>query len=139
MRHRRSKQAFDVHRTLPNPHSANGRPTPLEPLKAERSGWKKWLISLLLTLLGISLLIGIWDAVNISRASKSVFGSGNLFSLISESEAKSQNNRINLLLVGYSVDDPGHPGASLTDSIILLSMSTEGHSGYMLSIPRDLY
>src|SRR5207253_1888626 len=47
--------------------------------------------------------------------------------------------RVNVLVVGYSVDDPGHPGASLTDSIILLSMNTTNHSGYMLSIPRDLY
>jgi LCP family protein required for cell wall assembly len=36
-------------------------------------------------------------------------------------------------------DDPGHQGASLTDSIMLLSMSTTTHTGYMLSIPRDLY
>jgi LCP family protein required for cell wall assembly len=42
-------------------------------------------------------------------------------------------------LVGYSVDDPGHQGASLTDSLILLSMSQTSKTGYMLSIPRDLY
>jgi polyisoprenyl-teichoic acid--peptidoglycan teichoic acid transferase len=46
---------------------------------------------------------------------------------------------VNVLLVGYSIDDPGHPGANLTDSIILLSLSTASKTGYMLSIPRDLY
>lgn len=44
-----------------------------------------------------------------------------------------------MLIVGYSIDDPGHSGASLTDSILLLSLSTTRPTGYMLSIPRDLY
>lgn len=69
-----------------------------------------------------------------------MFGNGNLFSLLGSGNLKgSEAGRVNMLLVGYSVDDPGHAGANLTDSIILLSMSTTNKTGYMLSIPRDLY
>jgi LCP family protein required for cell wall assembly len=51
----------------------------------------------------------------------------------------SERERVNVLVVGYSADDPGHEGANLTDSILLLSMSTNGKNSYMLNIPRDLY
>jgi LCP family protein required for cell wall assembly len=87
-----------------------------------------------------AIFIGAWDARNISQASQKMFGSGNLLTLLGSGQLKgSERGRVNMLLVGYSVDDPGHPGASLTDSIILLSMSTTNKTGYMLSIPRDLY
>lgn len=86
------------------------------------------------------LILGVWDARNISSAANKLFGSGNLFSLISSSGLKSSDNgRVNVLLIGYSVDDPGHAAANLTDSLILLSMSPNTKAGYMLSIPRDLY
>lgn len=86
------------------------------------------------------VFLAAWDVRNISSASQKLFGSGNILDLVSLSSAKTDDNgRINLLLVGYSVDDPGHPAASLTDSIILLSMNQASKSGYMLSIPRDLY
>jgi polyisoprenyl-teichoic acid--peptidoglycan teichoic acid transferase len=111
---------------------------------AVKPGWlsklKRLLIFVVLILFGALILIGVWDARNISSASNKLFGSGNLLSLIASSGLKgADSGRVNVLLVGYSVDDPGHPAASLTDSIILLSMSTTSKSGYMLSIPRDLY
>jgi LCP family protein required for cell wall assembly len=93
-----------------------------------------------LLLLAFFIFIGVWDARNISSASQKLFGSGNFFELLSRGPVKTTaDGRINLLLVGYSIDDPGHPAATLTDSIILLSMNGANHSGYMLSIPRDLY
>jgi LCP family protein required for cell wall assembly len=86
------------------------------------------------------LIIGVWDARNISSAETKMFGSGNLLEFTNMVSLKgNENGRVNVLLIGYSVDDPGHPAATLTDSIILLSMSTTSHTGYMLSIPRDLY
>jgi len=94
----------------------------------------------MVVILAAVILLGVWDARNISSASSKLFGSGNLMSLLRPSGLKgAADGRVNVLLVGYSVDDPGHPGATLTDSIILLSMSTVSKTGYMLSIPRDLY
>jgi LCP family protein required for cell wall assembly len=47
------------------------------------------------------------------------------------------DGRINILLLGYGGE--GHPGAELTDSIILVSIDTKTNKVGMLSIPRDLY
>lgn len=142
MAKKRSKQAFDIHRTLPDPQrtaaAADEAPKVKLP-KARRALWKRLLVLFLLAALAFGIFIGSWDGINISRASGQIFGTGNLFNLIAGSNAKNQNGRTNILLVGYSVDDPGHPGANLTDSIMLLSMDGKNHSGYMLSIPRDLY
>jgi LCP family protein required for cell wall assembly len=49
------------------------------------------------------------------------------------------SGRVNILLAGDSSDDPGHAGAQLTDSILLLSINTQNHTAFMLSIPRDLW
>jgi len=106
-------------------------------------GWrwlKRFSVALLAVLLAIIITLGVWDARNISAASQKMFGSGSLLSLISSSGLKTDGaGRVNVLIAGYSVDDPGHAGAALTDSLILLSMDQTNHTGYMLSIPRDLY
>jgi LCP family protein required for cell wall assembly len=149
---------FDIHRTLTahgrssvpsRVHSAKRTPVPAtegimppkEPLKKKRRfTWKRLFASILIGALLFVLFIAAWDARNFSRASSKMFGSGNLLQLVDSSSLKgAERGRVNVLVVGYSVDDPGHPGASLTDSIMLLSMSTTNHTGYMLSIPRDLY
>ncbi len=137
----RDKRVFDIHRTLPQPKSKSRLDSPgLKDFeKPKKSRLKRFLVSFWLLVLALLIFIGVWDALNISRASQKMFGSSNLFSLISADSLKSQNGRTNILLVGYSIDDPGHPGATLTDSIMLLSLSSKSHAGYMLSIPRDLY
>jgi anionic cell wall polymer biosynthesis LytR-Cps2A-Psr (LCP) family protein len=146
-------KAFDVHRTLPTsprqaaaqykPKSQTSRSETLAPeldTKKRRFTWKRLFASIVLGVLLFVIFIAAWDARNASKASAKMFGSGNLLELISPSTLNgSEQGRVNVLIVGYSVDDPGHPGASLTDSIMLLSMSTTTHKGYMLSIPRDLY
>ncbi len=93
----------------------------------------------LLLLLILFLFIGIWDWRNFSKASNKLFGSSNIFNLLNTSSPGDSNGRVNILLVGYSADDPGHGGANLTDSIMVLSLDKQTKTGYMLSIPRDLY
>jgi LCP family protein required for cell wall assembly len=147
-------KAFDVHRTLPanprqalqhnsaskKPHAKKVLPPQVVEPRKRRFSWKRLFASIILGILLFIIFIGAWDARNASRASAKMFGSGNLLELVSPSTLiGSGKGRVNVLIVGYSVDDPGHPGASLTDSIMLLSMSTTSHTGYMLSIPRDLY
>ena len=109
-----------------------------------KKGWGRRLLGLFLFFLILLFLaaiaIGVWDARNIAAAESKMFGTGNIFNLLSRSPLKGAGSgRVNILLVGYSIDDPGHSGADLTDSIILLSMSTTTRTGYLLSIPRDLY
>ncbi len=106
----------------------------------KKAAWKKWLLFVLFLILIIPLIIGVWDAINYSHASQKIFGSSNLLSALGSSSLKSSDsNSVNLMIVGYSADDPGHGGANLTDSIMIVSLSTVAQSGYMLSIPRDLY
>jgi LCP family protein required for cell wall assembly len=49
------------------------------------------------------------------------------------------DGRINVLLVGDSEDDPNHPGADLTDSIMVASLDLLNKSAALVSIPRDLW
>lgn len=150
---RPGKDNFDVHRTLPSrsvgAHRLSARNTPLEqvgpPPEGKRKGrsWKRLisrsLVSLILLVLIFFIVVGTWDAVELSHTSKKMFGSGNLFSLLFGDSLKTDSNgRVNILLAGYSADDPGHQGANLTDSIMLISLNKNTKTGYMLSIPRDL-
>jgi LCP family protein required for cell wall assembly len=148
---------FDIHRTLPanprqgvahsrrgkshtNPHADNYIAHALAEPKKRKITFKRIIASILVGSLLFALFIAVWDGRNISHASAKMFGSGNLLQALTPTSLKgSDQGRVNVLIVGYSVDDPGHPGASLTDSIMVLSMSTSNHTGYMLSIPRDLY
>jgi LCP family protein required for cell wall assembly len=147
-------RAFDVHRTLPSnprqtvPKSTRpkvNRPSGMLPptevkQKKRKFTFKRLFASIILGTLLFVLFIAVWDARNASSASAKMFGSSNLLDVLSPTTLKgSDRGRVNVLIVGYSVDDPGHQGASLTDSILLLSMSTTSNKGYMLSVPRDLY
>jgi LCP family protein required for cell wall assembly len=73
-----------------------------------------------------------------------VFG-GNIVSNISSLFSSTvplkgeSTGRVNILLAGDSSDDPGHDGAVLTDSILIISIDTKNHTAFMLSIPRDLW
>ena len=117
---------------------------PAEPLVVPQRRWKravKWsLLVILILILAVVITIFAWDVHNISSAEKKMFGTGNVMSLINSGGLKTDSNgRVNVLIAGDSVDDPGHSGAKLTDSILLISMNPANHTGYMLSIPRDLY
>lgn len=132
---------------MPNIHRYNSYRTPgtkqPEPdvfLPKKRSLLKRFILIVLVLFLSAVIFLGAWDARNISAASAKLFGDGSIISLLNSSPLRgADDNRVNVLLVGYSVDDPGHQGATLTDSLIVLSMSTTTKTGYMLSIPRDLY
>ena len=134
---------FDMHRTIAYPaqeYAKAGVEQEKESKKKRRFSWKKAISLLFLIILAPLLTIGIWDARNFSSASQKLFGSGNILELFNSSPLKaSEQGRVNMLLIGYSADDPGHDGAALTDSIMVLSLDKKTNTGYMLSVPRDLY
>lgn len=95
---------------------------------------------MLLLILIPFLVIGIWDFRNFSVASQKMFHSPTALPLLFPKPLDTASDgRTNILLIGYSADDPGHAGARLTDSILILSMNKDAKTGYMLSVPRDLY
>jgi LCP family protein required for cell wall assembly len=96
-----------------------------------------------LGLLIIGFGIGAWYGSAILTSINKAFH-GNVFSdvhaLLSTSKLKGESQgRVNILLAGDSSDDPGHAGADLTDSIMVVSIDTKNNTGFMLSVPRDLW
>ena len=92
------------------------------------------VIVALIILVGGFLLYKAW--VNAGR----VFGGGNLIDLFQNQPLKMDaHGRSNMLILGTTDDDPDHPGATLTDSMMVLSIDQKKHDAYMFSIPRDLY
>ncbi len=103
---------------------------------------KRKVVTIILSLAVIFLGLSGWFGSRLVGSLDKVFH-GNIFSdvhaLFSQSNLKESSGRINILVAGDSADDPGHSGADLTDSIMLLSIDPKNHTGFMLSIPRDLW
>lgn len=91
-----------------------------------------------ITLLIIALLIGGFLGVKFAYELQKAFG-GNIFGLFFPTKLKGEDTgHVNILLAGDSSDDPGHQGADLTDSIMIISLNTKNNTGWVLSIPRDM-
>ncbi|HET9174363.1 MAG TPA: LCP family protein [Candidatus Saccharimonadales bacterium] len=107
--------------------------------KAKRAFHGITLKRIVVSLFVLVLLIGGWYGWKIGYNLHKLFG-GNPFSILTSTKLKGEDSgRVNILLAGYSNDDPGHSGAQLTDSIMILSIDTKNHTAFMLSVPRDLY
>jgi len=136
---------YELHRSLPNPtfqpaigRKARIKALPEEPPKTHKV--RKTVISLLVFLAVLSAGYGAWVGWKFVDNAAHIFGWRGLFSLFWPTHLKGEDTgRVNILLAGNSADDPGHQGANLTDSIMLVSINTKDDTAYMLSIPRDLY
>jgi anionic cell wall polymer biosynthesis LytR-Cps2A-Psr (LCP) family protein len=104
-----------------------------------QSSKKKWIKRLLIVIAVLVLAAGSYVGF------KTIIASGNVFqgSLIDVFQnvplQQDENGRTNVIIVGTSEDDPGHQGASLTDSMLILSLDQNKKNAFMISIPRDLY
>jgi LCP family protein required for cell wall assembly len=98
----------------------------------------KWT---LIGLLVIGLLAGGYLVVKTFLASNSIF-QGSIFDIVKiEPHKEDENGRSNFVIFGTAEDDEGgtHAGATLTDSIMVLSLDQDKKDVYMMSIPRDLW
>lgn len=95
----------------------------------------KWgIIALVVAIIAVGVVLMAKALI----ASSSVF-KGDVFGLIQQKKLQQDaNGRTNILILGTSEDDPGHQGAHLTDSIMVLSVDQTNKNAYMISIPRDL-
>jgi LCP family protein required for cell wall assembly len=93
--------------------------------------------------LGALLLLGVlWVGFKFYKDIAHITGNKNPLSLLSVFKPvtlHNQDGRVNILVAGNSADDPGHNGANLTDSIMVLSVNTKNNTALMLSVPRDLW
>lgn len=107
--------------------------------RVKRLGSRLTLKKAVITLAVIVLLIGGFVAGKFIYNAHKLFG-GSIFNVLSTTKLKGEDSgRVNILLAGNSADDPGHDGANLTDSIMLISLDTKNNKAFMLSIPRDLW
>lgn len=117
---------------VPGPDDFAAHPT-------QRRHTKKRLIRTVIIVIVAMLGFGLWLGYdNISRLT----GNRNplqLFGAFREVTLQQTNGRTNILLAGYSVDDPGHSGAELTDSIMIISIDKTNSRATLISIPRDLW
>jgi LCP family protein required for cell wall assembly len=98
-----------------------------------------WAIALLLI---IGIAGGGWIGYKLYRNEAKITGDKNplaLLGLLNPGPLNETNGRINILLAGYSIDDPGHQGAALTDSIMVASVNPKTKSAVLISIPRDTW
>lgn len=97
------------------------------------------LKKVVITLAVVLLVAGVWVGGKFFINFQRLFG-GNVFSVFTSTKLDGEDTgRVNILLAGNSADDPGHQGANLTDSIMILSIDTKNNQAFMLSVPRDLY
>lgn len=105
-----------------------------------RARWK-FFKRVVAALLIIAVLIGGYVGVKALIAGSHIFG-GNLLDALSQQQAlkSDANGRSNIVIFGTSEDDTSpHSGASLTDSIMLMSIDQKTNQVMLTSVPRDLW
>lgn len=71
---------------------------------------------------------------------KTVTKSGSVVDLLKPEALNGESSGVvNILIAGNSADDADHPGAALTDSIMVASYNLADKKLTLISIPRDLY
>ncbi len=104
-----------------------------------RSKFRKIVKAVFIALIVAAVVAGGWLAYKTLLAGGNIFN-GNFFDVLQSQPLKQDSHgRSNFLILGTSEDDPGHGGAYLTDSMMVLSIDQNKKNAYMFSIPRDLY
>lgn len=141
----RQEQDFErLYRTIPAGSTRPGAVPETVAAQADQPSqkprWKRILKRVLITLLVLLALTGLWLGAKFVINSVKLFGWNGLLDYFRTTKlAGEDTGRVNILLAGNSADDAGHGGAELTDSVMVASINTKDKTGYILSIPRDLY
>lgn len=128
---------YQVGKSLPgnglNKHDSIKVPVKTSKQKPNKRKIAIIIISIFIVVGGLFGLLA-WNKIN------SMF-KGSLLDLFAKNEplAKDRFGRSNILVFGTSEDDEGHSGATLADSIMVISVNQETYDANILSIPRDLW
>lgn len=110
-----------------------------------KEGRKKWsrkkkiIVWSIITVLLLALAAGGYFFWKFWNNTGDVFQGSPLQVLQNDPLQEDQYGRSNILLFGTSADDPNHPGADLTDSIMVISVDQDKEDAFMFSVPRDLW
>lgn len=105
--------------------------------------WKRFFKRVALVILSILILTGAFLAYKFYNTQKQVFTGGGQAPAVCNGDVpldrldKEGDGNVNILLVG--IGGPGHPGADLTDTLIIASVDTINDKIELLSIPRDFW
>lgn len=106
--------------------------------KGQKSRLRRILKWVLIVLVVVGLAVGGYLIYKTLNAGNQIF-KGSLLDIVQNQPLKEDaNGRSNILILGTSEDDPGHEGASLTDSIMVLSVDQDNKNAYMMNLPRDM-
>jgi polyisoprenyl-teichoic acid--peptidoglycan teichoic acid transferase len=117
--------------------ATTAEPEAKKPLSRKRLIWR-----LARAVIVIVIILGGWLGWRLYDNLAKATGDNNplqIFGLFFPSKLNESNGRVNVLLAGYSVGDPGHEGAQLTDSIMVVSIDPKAKTAVMISIPRDTW
>lgn len=107
-----------------------------------KRSWKRIFKRSGIVLGSLVLAVGLWFGFKFYKDIARLTGNKNPLSLLSAfqpADLRNQDGRVNILVAGNSADDAGHNGATLTDSIMVLSVNTHNNTALVLSVPRDLW
>lgn len=132
-------QQYHYYSSHPQPETAE-----LEVPEAEPPRRSKWRVvkRVFLILIAMVLVTGLWLGWGLYRDAAQLTGNNNpmqVATMFLPANLENTNGRTNILVAGFSADDPGHGGAQLTDSIMILSIDPAKHDAAIISVPRDLY
>lgn len=102
-----------------------------------RSKAKRIIKWVLISLGIIAVLVAGYVFLKAVLAGNSIFKGSFLDIVQSQRLKEDQNGRSNFLIFGTEAE--GHPGADLTDSIMVMSIDQDEKNAYMVSLPRDLW
>jgi LCP family protein required for cell wall assembly len=109
-------------------------------MKFLRRHWKKVLSIFLLVVFACGGAYAYTLYAKADAVVKTVTKSGSVVDLLKPEALNGESSGVvNILIAGNSVDDADHPGAALTDSIMVASYNLADKKLTLISIPRDLY
>jgi LCP family protein required for cell wall assembly len=133
-------------RALPKPPEETNVLPKLKKSKTDKEpklhNWKRILKRTVALIVLAFILTGGYVGFNFYRNIAKITHDNNPLSLLSilrPVALRNQAGHVNILVAGDSVGDPGHQGAALADSIMVLSLNTNNHTAFLLSIPRDTW
>lgn len=118
-----------------HPFTPGVTPMPGAKRAQKKRSWKRYALRGGLGVFIVVALVSGFLGWKVFRNTGKIF-QGSVFGLFDSTKLKGEDTgRVNILLTGTSEDDPGHPGALLTDSIMIISLDTVNHSAFLMSIP----
>lgn len=138
------QEKIDIDLSLDDP-SQGGQPPKGRARKQRVHGSKppikkiaKWSA---IALLVIGVGVGAWFGYKIFATTGNIFKGNPIAAIFSQGKPlkADDDGNTNVVLFGTSEDDGDHPGAELTDSIMVASINQTRKDGYVVSIPRDFH